>query len=69
MGWKREDWNFANLIAHTVGGDKQASHFRLRFKTVKNNSLADNIVSMVSAFGVMSQEEINELVEASDIYQ
>ena len=67
MGWRREDWNFANLIAHTVGGKKPVGEFRLRFQRTKK-SPTDNIVSMVSAFGVMSQEEINELVEAAEIY-
>ena len=64
--WKRNDWNFASVLS-SIGGYKTASDALLKFKRVKNNPL-ENAVILASAFGTLPQEEINELMEAGEIY-
>lgn len=64
--WKRSDWNFASVL-NGIGCYKSTGDALLKFKRVKNNPL-ENAVILASAFGALPQEEINELMEAGEIY-
>jgi hypothetical protein len=66
--WKRADWNFANVIQSAFGTrTSTTSEFLLKFKRVKKSE-TDNNVAIVSAFGVLPQDDLNELREAAQIY-
>jgi len=68
--WKRNDWNFASLESMISGSvyEKRANvnECLIKFKRVKHDPLA-NTIAMISAFGCLNAEQIDELRYAMQI--
>ncbi|MDR1957862.1 MAG: hypothetical protein LBQ54_02260 [Planctomycetaceae bacterium] len=66
--WKRDDWNFANVIDSVVGSrNTSPKTFLLKFKRESTDQRNQSVL-IVSAFGGLPPEDISEIREAAELY-
>jgi len=66
--WKRNDWNFANMVSMTsataYAKPVSTNECLIKFERVKHNPM-DNTTAWIGAFGMLPPDEIQELKDAA----